>query len=76
MHRPYLLLVVCVLGVLAIGLYLLPSEAERVPITEGKLVYHGAGIAYDTETGCEYVIYSGIYPRMGADGKQICRGTK
>ena len=35
-------------------------------------------IYQDSETGCEYAMagISGLTPRMGADGKQICREVK
>lgn len=34
----------------------------------------------DAETGCEYILVTGVYtssltPRMGFDGRQICRGA-
>lgn len=34
-----------------------------------------ATVVKDKETGCEYVSNgsSGMYPRLGRDGKQICR---
>lgn len=36
---------------------------------------NGVYVYTDEDTGCQYVTLSGygMYPRMGADGKQICK---
>lgn len=38
----------------------------------------GMRVLSDNLTGCQYLAYSsgGITPRMGADGKQVCRGAR
>lgn len=69
-----------VIGVAALivllALALSGCERASVKDAEAAETTHSPTVYRDRETGCEYVageVNSPLYPRMGRDGKQICR---
>lgn len=59
---------------LLIGCALLLNSARQYDETDPPGGRSGLGLMTDYGTGCQYLYYrSAMVPRMGKDGKQICK---
>ena len=64
------------MGMKPITLAILAIAAVALSACENRDIDWSYGMTYarDHDTGCWYIIanHGGVYPRMGANGKQLC----